>query len=50
MAILCLISIYYCFKSLNACMTADLAKASWMELFKIGVNILVLVYLYNSSL
>ena len=45
-AIACLISIWYCWKSLIACATADLSKAAFNELYKIAVNIVIIIYLY----
>lgn len=48
-SILCLISIWLNFKSLIACMTSDLVGASWRELFKIGINIVILIYLYGQT-
>lgn len=45
-AIACLISIWYCWKSLIACATADLASAAWKELYKIAVNVGIIIYLY----
>lgn len=48
-SVLCFISIWFNFRSLKDCMTADLVKASWRELFKILVNIVILIYLYGQT-
>lgn len=46
-ALLCIVSSFYCFQSLTACVDANLPKAAWKEIFKIGVNIAVIIYLYT---
>ena len=41
------VAIYYNFKSLIACATAELLEASIAEIFKIVVNIAVIIYIYG---
>lgn len=45
--ILILISLRFNIQSLKAVMTAELLKASWKELYKIALNLSLIVYLYG---
>ena len=45
--VLILIAIYFSWQSLVACIKAWLGEASWKEVYKIGVFITIIIYLYG---
>lgn len=45
LTLLIFISISFNWTSLKACMIAGLPKASWKEIYKIAVNIGIIIYL-----
>ena len=45
--VLILIAISFNWQSLKACVNASLAEASWKEIYKIALNIGIIIYLYG---
>ena len=46
LALACMVAIYYNFISLKALVIAELPGASWKELYKMAVNLAVIIYIY----
>jgi len=44
-ALACLLALYYNFKSLQALIIAEIPEAGWKELYKMVVNIGIIIYL-----
>lgn len=44
--LLCLNALYYNFLSLKALVIAELPGASWKEVYKMAVNLAVIIYIY----
>lgn len=44
--LLCLLSLYYNIQSLKALIIAELPDAGWKELYKMAVNLAVIIYIY----
>jgi succinate dehydrogenase hydrophobic anchor subunit len=47
--ILLITALIFCWQSLKACVEAWLPKESWKELFKIGVIITLIIYIYGKQ-
>lgn len=45
--VLILIAISFNWQSLKACIIADLVAPSWKEIYKIALNIGIIIYLYG---